>query len=198
MPCEQLIARMMRKHFRRTEDAIEREALADQLDVTRIVQVFQNLHFLDRGAVSLDQIKREAQNLARLIHPVPLDAIVIDHSGLVKVGRNASAYERASATAIEAKQLARELRTVVVLIIQANRAGKQDAEPVPLERARDSGAYEENCDFLLTMGQITHGVGQPSQVKCRLAKNRRGPQVPFTLVFDPVSLRMRELDDQHE
>lgn len=127
---------------------------------------------------------------------MPIDAIVIDHSGLVKVGRGASAYERASATAIEAKQLARELGTVVVLVIQANRAGKQDVDPVPLESARDSGAYEENCDFLIAMGQIVNAPGQPSQVKCRLAKNRRGPTVPFTLIFDPVSLRLRELDGE--
>ena len=197
MPCAQLVGRMMRKHFRRTEDSIEQDARADRLDVAKVVQTFQNLYFIDRGAVTLDYIRREAEDLARTIAPAPIDAIVIDHSGLVRVTRGTSAYERASSTAIEAKQLARELRTVVLLVIQANRAGKQDVEPVPLESARDSGAYEENCDFLVTMGQIVHAPAQPSQVKCRLAKNRRGPTVPFTLTFDPVSLRLRELDAQH-
>jgi len=197
MPCEQLIARMMRKHFRRTEDVIEKQALADDLDVANLTQTYRNLYFIDRGAITLDYIRQQAERLAAMIHPAPIDAIVIDHAGLVKVGRGSSAYERASATAIEAKQLARELRTVVLLVIQSNRAGRQDADPVPLESARDSGAYEENADFLLTMGQIVHAPACPPQIKCRLAKNRRGPQVPFTLVFDPVSLRLREIDEQH-
>jgi hypothetical protein len=35
-------------------------------------------------------------------------------------------------------------------------------------------------------------------VKLRLAKNRRGPSVPTTMVFDPVSLRMHELEEDRE
>ena len=197
MPCPQLIARQLRSYFRRAEDGIERDALADQLDVEGFCQRYQNLYFLDGGAVSLDRIKDAAVDLQRHLTPAPLDAIIIDHAGLVRGVRNGSAYEHATATAIEAKQLARQLNTIVVLLVQANRAGKQDdAEPVPLESARDSGAYEENADFLLALGQI---VNVPSQgrpyLKARLAKNRRGPVMPVTLSFDPVSLRMAELEE---
>ncbi len=197
MPCPQLIGRMLRQHFRRSEDALEREALTDALDVEVFCHHNQNLYFMDRGAVGLEDIHQAAEDLLRQITPMPLDAIVIDHAGLLRGPRAGSAYERATAGAIGAKQLARVLNTIVVLLVQANRAGKQDdAEPVPLESARDSGAYEENADFLIALGQI---VNVPSQgrphLKARLAKNRRGPVVPVTLSFDPVSLRMSELEE---
>jgi replicative DNA helicase len=197
MPCPQLIGRMLRQHFGRAEDAIERDAVADALDVEAFCSTNQNLFFMDRGAVSLEDIHVTASDLLRQIAPMPLDAIVIDHAGLLKGPRSGSAYERATFGAIGAKQLARVLNTIVVLLVQANRAGKQDdAEPVPLESARDSGAYEENADFLVALGQIvnTPGQGRP-HLKARLAKNRRGPVVPVTLSFDPISLRMAELEE---
>lgn len=199
MPSPQLIGRMLRQRFARTEDAIERDALADQLDVENFVQRNQNLYFLDRGAVSLDDIRQEAEDLIQRIAPTPLDGILIDHAGLLRSHRAGSAYERATHAAIGAKQLARELNTIVMLIVQANRGGKQeDNEPVPLESARDSGAFEENADFVLALGSIVNvpHAGRP-HVKARLAKNRRGPVVPLTISFDPLSLRMGEMDEAH-
>ncbi|MBA3639353.1 MAG: DnaB helicase C-terminal domain-containing protein [Acidobacteriota bacterium] len=197
MPTPQLIARALRGHFRCSEERIEQQVIADSLDVEAFCQRYQNLFFLDRGAVTLDTIVDEAEALQRQLAPTPLDAIVIDHAGLLRSqGRSASAYERATASAIEAKQLARRLNTLVILLVQANRAGKQEDEPVPLESARDSGAFEENADFVITLGQIVNipGQGRPF-LKAKLAKNRRGPTVPVTLSFDTVSLRLAEVEE---
>lgn len=198
MPVPQLIARMARAAFRRAEDALERDLIGDRLDVERFCQRNQNLYFIDRGAVSLDYIGEQAAALQRQLAPMPLDLIVIDHAGLLRTaGRSASAYERATANAIEAKQLARRLNTIVLLLVQANRAGKQEDEPVPLESARDSGAYEENSDFVIALGQIVNipGQGRPF-LKARLAKNRRGPTIPVTLSFDPIALRLSEVEER--
>ena len=195
MPCAQLIGRHLRMHFRQTEDQLERQVHTDTLDLEAFTRRHQNLYFLDSGAQTLQQIERAAIDLQRQISPMSLDCIVVDHCGLVRVGRSASAYERATEVAIVLKQLARQLKTIVVAVIQSNRAGNQDVDPVPLESARDSGAYEENCDFLITMGKIVSVPAQPATVKVRLAKNRRGPTVPVTLVFDPIGLRMRELEE---
>jgi replicative DNA helicase len=197
MPAAQLIGRLLRMHFRRTDEYIERAARADNLDIERFVQLRQNLFFLDRGAVSLEQIQRAAEDLRRQIAPTPLEAVFVDHCGLVRVGRSGSAYERATETAIGLKQMARQLGTIVFAVVQANRAGKQDVDPVPLESARDSGAYEENCDFLLALGKIVDSpalAGRPF-IKARLAKNRRGPEIPVTLTFDPLALRVEELEE---
>jgi replicative DNA helicase len=196
MPCAQLIGRHLRMHFRQTEEQLEREIRADTLELDTFTRRHQNLYFLDRGAQTLPQIERAATDLRAQIAPMSLDCIVVDHCGLVRVGRATSAYERATETAIALKQLARQHTTVVIAVIQANRAGNQETDPVSLESARDSGAYEENCDFLLTMGKIQSMPAQPSTVKARLAKNRRGPNVPVTLAFDPVALRMRELVEE--
>jgi replicative DNA helicase len=182
-------------HFRRTDDALEVAARTDTLHVEAFVQKHQNVYFLDCGAVSLAQIEGAAKDLMRQIGPMPLMAVVVDHCGLVRAGRGGSAYERATERAIGLKQLARQLETIVVAVVQANRAGKQDADPVPLESARDSGAYEENCDFLVAMGQIVTSTANPPTIKCRLAKNRRGPEVPVVLSLDPISLRLRELEE---
>jgi replicative DNA helicase len=195
MPCSQLMGRTLRMHFRRTDDALELAARADTLDVEAFVQRYQNLYFLDCGAVSLAQIQRAAEDLQRQIAPIPVDAIVVDHCGLVRSGRSGSAYEQATQTAIGLKQLARQMETIVLAVIQANRAGRQDTEPVALESARDSGAYEENCDFLLGMGPIVFAPSGNPTIKCRLAKNRRGPNVPVTLTYDPIGLHLRELEE---
>ena len=96
------------------------------------------------------------------------------------------------------KQLARRLNTIVVGVVQANRAAvKGDDEPAALESARDSGAYEENADFVIAMGALMDGraKGLPNYVKLRLVKNRRDPQIPVTLVFDSTSLRFHEQEE---
>jgi replicative DNA helicase len=197
MPCAQLMGRTLRMHFRRTDDFLEHAARTDTLELDEFVHRYQNQFYLDCGAIGLSQIQRAFEDLHRQIAPTPIDVIVVDHCGLVRAGRSASAYEKATETAIGLKQLARQLNTVVLAVIQANRAGKQDRDPVPLESARDSGAYEENCDFLLTLGQIVTPTGpmQWPTIKARLAKNRRGPEVPVTLTFDPISLRLHELEE---
>jgi replicative DNA helicase len=199
MPVTQLVGRLLRRYFKMTDESLEREIQSDSLEVNRFVQRFANLRFLDRGALSLDQIAQDASDLQRALGPTSLDAIVIDHCGLLRSSRGSSAYERATDNAIGLKQLARRLNTIVVAVIQANRAaGKPgDDEPVALESARDSGAYEENADFMISMGPLMDGrpKGLPNYVKLRLAKNRRGPQIPVTLVFDRTSLRLHELEE---
>ena len=54
----------------------------------------------------------------------------------------------------------------VFCIVQANRAGKAKADPVPLEAARDSGAFEENADFVLAFGGVVECRGELSTIKC--------------------------------
>lgn len=197
MPATQLVMRQARMFFRQVEAVIERGLRNDSLDVERFCQFHQHLFLYDRGGVTLQQVEQVAGDLQRQLGPTPIDAIVIDHSGLLKVSRSASAYERATEVAIGLKQLARTLNTVVVALVQANRGAKTDTDPVPLEGARDSGAFEENADFVLSLGQLidSPAVTRQPYIKARLAKNRRGPCVPVSLTFDPVSMRMAELDE---
>ena len=125
-----------------------------------------------------------------------LDAVIIDHPGLVVSDRSSTAYERASANAIGTKQLARRLDTVVGSIVQANRGAAKDTEraPAALESTRDSGCWEENADFVLALSQLIEKPGRQPHVG-RLQKNRRGPNVSLALGFDPKTLRMAEVDE---
>ena len=156
----------------------------------KVAPILERNLFLDEGTVTLAQIEREATRLAERLAPIPLTAILIDHAGLIRPERSAAAYERASAAAIGLKQLARSLNTAVHCIVQANRGGKSERDPVPLEAARDSGCFEENADFVLAFSGLVEPKDQPPFVKVKLAKNRRGPTPSTLFVFDPHTLRM--------
>lgn len=195
MPCPQLVRRAARMVYGVTDAQLDTMVKGESLNFDGFCELFQHVFFVDQGTISLKQLDRYAEDLAKQIAPVPLDAVLVDHAGLLKAERNASAYERASSIAIELKQLARRLKVVVICIVQANRAGKSE-DPVALESARDSGCFEENADFVLSFGSLMEPAGQLPFLKLRLSKNRRGPCVPVTLGFDPLSLRMRELDEE--
>ena len=94
---------------------------------------------LQQGACTLAEIETAAREVKE--REGQLDAVIIDHSGLVVSDRSSTAYERASANAIGTKQLARRLDTVVGSIVQANCGAAKDTEraPAALESARDSG-----------------------------------------------------------
>jgi hypothetical protein len=199
MPCEQLIRRLLRMEFHRTDDQLDADLKAGEFGLDRFAEKYRNLHILDKGAVSLSTIERYAGDLAQSLGETRLESVFIDHAGLLKSdsGSNSS-YDRASAAAIGLKQLARSLSVAVFCVVQANRAGnKTDGEPVNLEAARDSGCYEENADFVLAFSNMAEPVGGQPFVKMRLAKNRRGPSVPVTVGFDPHRLTMAERDEVH-
>ena len=198
MPRAQLVRRLLRMECNRTDHKLDAAIADGTINLGGFCERFQHVYFLDEGAVSLQTIEREAELLQDQLAPVPLKAIFVDHAGLVHGSGSSSAYERASATAIGLKQLARTLDVVVFAVVQSNRAGRTtDGEPVALEAARDSGAFEENADFVLAFGSLIEPKNPTEQplLKLRLQKNRRGPCVPVTLGFDPHTLRLVEIDE---
>jgi replicative DNA helicase len=186
--------------YNRSDELLDEAVRAGTIRLETFCATYQNLYFVDQGTVSLSSIRRYSDDLQRQLGETRLEALFIDHAGLIRPEHGSgSAYERASATAIGLKQLARDLNVAVFCIVQANRAGnKTDGEPVNLEAARDSGAYEENADFVLAFSNLTEPSGSQPFVKLRLAKNRRGPNVPTTVGFDPLSLKMAERDETRD
>jgi hypothetical protein len=195
MPFEQLSRRLLRMDYNRTDEQLDTDIKSGVINLDRFADTYRNLHFLDKGAVSLTAIERYAVDLSRVLgEETRLEGIFIDHAGLLRSEHGGgSSYERASAAAIGLKQMARSLSVAVFCVVQANRGGnKTDGEPVNLEAARDSGCYEENADFVLAFGNITEPPNEQPFVRMRLAKNRRGPSVPVMVGFDPHSLKMAE------
>jgi replicative DNA helicase len=199
MPREQLVRRVLRMEYNRTDELLDTAINAGVIDLERFCDRYQHLYFLDAGGLALSTIKRHTQDLQRQLD-IPVGAVFIDHAGLIRPEHpSGSSYERATATAVGLKQLARDLNLAVFCIVQANRAGnRQDGEPVNLESARDSGCFEENADFVLAFSNIIEPAGGQPFVKVRLAKNRHGPMVPTTIGFDPLSLKMHERDEMRD
>jgi replicative DNA helicase len=197
MPKRQTLWRVLRMDAGLSDRALEQRIKSGTFDLDGFRARYTGLSFLDRGTASLDEIGTAAKAITARGER-PLRAVVIDHAGLIKAERGGSAYERATSVAVGLKQLARHLDTVVFCVVQANRAGKpQDTpEPVALEAARDSGAFEENADFCLTYSGIVEPPRGNAYIKVRLAKNRRGPKVPLSIGFDPVTLRMLECTEE--
>ena len=200
MPPLQMVERLARMRLGQTQRELEAEVKGAGPNLTDLAGTLAGLYFLDDGAVTLSAIETEAAALAAAVAPRQLSGIIIDHAGLVRAERTSGtgSYERASATAIGLKQLARRLNLVVFAVVQANRGGKaEEGAPVALESARDSGAYEENADFVLAYSSIVEGKnGALPWIKCRLAKNRRGPRQAVALTFDPRTLRMHEMVEE--
>lgn len=193
MPLTQCLRRVLRQEYSHTDEHLDRAVRNDSIDFESFYQRYQYVHFLDQGTISLSAIQQHARDLIRQLGKIRLEAILIDHAGLIRSERPGSAYDRASETAIGLKQLARSLDLAVFCIVQANRTGSNhDGEPVNLEAARDSGCFEENADFVIAFGRLLESRGQTQVLRLRLVKNRRGPCVPAVLNFDPLTLRMTE------
>lgn len=190
---DQVLGRLARQHFGLPGPAVDTGFLRGSLDIGGFESKFQHLHIVDEGAVSLERITAYATQLER-DSPVPVAAVFVDHAGLIR-SRGGTAYERATETAIGLKQMARQLDVAVVAIVQANRGASNATDPVALESARDSGAYEENADFCLTFSQKIDSGGRGPFVRAELKKNRRGPGVKLALGFDPQTLRMTEIEE---
>ncbi|HEY5851957.1 MAG TPA: DnaB-like helicase C-terminal domain-containing protein [Lysobacter sp.] len=97
----------------------------------------------DQPGLSVDQIAARARQL----HMVePLRLIVVDHLNLVRRPRKNDAAELGE-IAIALKNLAKDLKVPVMVLVQLNRAGKQRADRRPqLEDFRSSGEIEEALD----------------------------------------------------
>jgi hypothetical protein len=100
MPREQLVRRLLRMEYNRTDDLLDAAIETGLIDLERFCDRFQHLYFVDQGSVTLSAIRRYAEDLQRQLGPIPLKAIHIDHAGLIRPEHpTGSAYERASATA---------------------------------------------------------------------------------------------------
>lgn len=97
----------------------------------------------DQAGLSFDQIASRARQLHM---QEPLKLIVIDHLNLIRRPRKNDAAELGE-IAIGLKNLAKDLRVPVMVLVQLNRGQKQRADRRPqLEDFRNSGEIEEALD----------------------------------------------------
>lgn len=97
----------------------------------------------DQAGLSFDQIASRARQLHM---QEPLKLIVVDHLNLIRRPRKNDAAELGE-IAIGLKNLAKDLRVPVMVLVQLNRGQKQRADRRPqLEDFRNSGEIEEALD----------------------------------------------------
>ena len=98
--------------------------------------------------------------------------MVVDHMGLVEVGKQMSTYDRASIVSTELKQLYKRLNVAGITVCQINRSNTQREDKRPMMAdLRDSGRIEEDADgILLLHREDYYHLTDPSYVLTREAE----------------------------
>jgi len=129
-----------------------------------------------------------------------LKLIVIDYLGLmdhgVERGNRAELIER-STNAL--KNLAKELKTPVLLLSQVNRGCEARPNKRPtMSDLRESGGIEQDADTIMFVYRDYVYSQNPDvrfDAEIIVAKQRNGPIATATLAFDPARTRFRDHDD---
>ena len=124
-----------------------------------------------------------------------LRVVIIDHLQLVS-GKGISLYEKTTNKIQEMKAMAKNLNIIIIVLVQLSRKAGEGAEEVRLDMARDSGAIEENCDFILGIwnpkNAISKGTLPENTRSIRLIKNKRGMTIGTDIHFDLDTGKMLE------
>jgi len=100
----------------------------------------------DRGGLSLQQIKAKARRVKK--DNPDLKAIFVDFLGLMKKGKADRNDIAVGDNAIGLKNLAKELQTPIILLVQANRAADTVSRPT-MSNIKDSSDIEAAADLIL-------------------------------------------------
>ena len=98
-----------------------------------------------------------------------IDLVVIDYLGYLNDIQSGNSYEKVSRIVKDCKELAKEMRTRIILLCQTSREGGDGNLPVELNHLRDSGAVEESVDYLLGMWG---SKSDSNRIHCKMLKNR--------------------------
>ena len=86
---------------------------------------------------------------------VPVSVVTIDHLGLIGGYRGKSRYERVSAIAEDLQAMTKRLGVVSLIATQVSReAGGDGSRKLHLGSSRDSGVYEEVCDYQIGLRRL--------------------------------------------
>lgn len=163
--------------------------------------VFQNVTVVDRGRMTLPQIREYILQFAA-IRQMP-QAVVVDYFGYIKAEKgDGDAYEAASNRAKELKNIAKELNNSWFVLHQLSRKGGSGGEPVTSDMGRDSGVVEESADHIIGLWRPELALEISSEEKLKreteskicwgVTKQRSGPTGQVDLIFDKKSLRIED------
>ena len=100
--------------------------------------------------VTIEDIRENIRLTNERIFAEPVDLVVIDYFGMIKLTGKKDPYNERSEIARTLKEIAKEFNTTILCLTQASREGGKDgSEPLTLAAARDTGAIEESGDYVL-------------------------------------------------
>jgi replicative DNA helicase/5S rRNA maturation endonuclease (ribonuclease M5) len=129
--------------------ALDQEEYDDDLK-EMVTRFEEHVKFVDKEGISLEDIEKYIQVMNTHSFKNPVDLVIIDYFGMIKLPGKKDSYTELSDQARGLKEMAKRLDCTVVCLSQANRKGGKDgSEPLTLEAARDTGAIEESADYVL-------------------------------------------------
>ena len=186
--------RMMQLFFGLSRWDLKRKLVINELEEGPFLEKYRDLNVYGRVYT--------VREIDKLVARDGLKIVFIDYLQLIRKDEGKSLTEKTSFVMQEIKELAKNREAVVFLMVQITRKGEGGWVPVTIDMARDSGAIEENSDFII-------GVWDPSlkdkapakydgQLRMRLLKNKRGPTIGITCSFSKISGEIYELEKQGE
>lgn len=180
MPKELVFERGVSIELEVSTDSVEYDYLHDRSQrIENHVNGINNIYYVDKSNLSLGDMQATIERIGNI------GLVVIDYMSLVK-GIGGNIYERTSYVARNAKNLAKETETSVIILCQVARKDGDEYTPIGIDDGRDSGAIEEGSDFMIGMWR---NPDNDKEIACRLNKGRRGgagTQEYMTLIGESV------------
>ena len=174
----------------------------------RIIQVYSGKHRNDIDEIDIKTTENQFKDvkiyskvysifdIEGIVKRDGLKIIFIDFLQLVR-GKGISLYEKATNIIQEIKALAKNMDIIVIVLVQLSRKAGEGAEEVRLDMARDSGAIEENSDFIIGIWNPEKNSNKDEGLKdvraIKLIKNKRGMTIGAKIYFNPDTGEMREI-----
>ena len=202
MSAPQIVERLMRITYGLGRHQLRERVQAGTLDLDLYRERFQHVTVVDRPGLSVEGIAAAVEEAAVETLTVPVSVVTIDHLGLIGGYRGKSRYERVSAIAEDLQAMTRRLGVVALIATQVSReAGGDGSRKLHLGSSRDSGVYEEVCDYQVGLRRLdrclaltqTERYRYRDTVFAHLLKNRHGELGgEVALHLDPKTLTMTQ------
>ena len=153
-----------------------------------------NLFLNDRPSISLRDLVSESRKMRRR---EGVDIIFVDYLSLVSnERRDVPRHEQVAEISKTLKALARELQIPIIVLSQLTREAQ--GERPKLSQLRDSGAVEQDADMVILLHHLGFTDDTKTMVKINLIveKNRSGATGDLPLLFQPLYMRMREVEER--
>jgi len=186
-----VIERLMQLHFNMFWIELDEERKAGTLDIEEFIARYKERFRIYSKIYT-------AYEIQSIIARDNLKVVFIDYLQLIKKDKEGrSRYEKVTYLMEQIKEMAKNLDIFIVLLVQITRAGEGGWEPVEIDMARESGAIEENSDFIIgawdpSLNDISEDWWQ-GKLCMKLLKNKRGPQQGCVFSFDKDSRKLYEI-----